>query len=352
MKRLPSAQLRQWGWWLISAFWIVQFVELTVASFVEDGPRSYASLTPRATVMVIGALLSVAILEVVVRSRGAPVARRVLLVSGTALAACAAAAVINLAAFSIALSVLTHHQLEGYVATVFSWSWFFFSMAGALLAMALVMEIAETERALDAVEAVAREARLAVLRYQLNPHFLFNALNSVAALIDAGRGGEAERMVETLAEFLRATLDLDPVIDIPLKRELQLLDLYLEIEKVRFPSRLDYSLQWPGDLADFPVPPLITQPLIENAIQHGVAASKRTTAVTLTVERTSRGIRITVYNDLDKSDRQMVRRVGVGTANVRARLATRYGEKARFSGYRQPHCYTAIVDLPLEPGRA
>jgi two-component system LytT family sensor kinase len=348
MRRLPAAQLRLWGWWLITAFWIVQFAELTTATFAEAGIRSYPSIAPRTAVMVIGALLSLAVLEVVVQSRGAPVRRRVFLVGATALAAWAAAATVNFLVFSIALGTITSADLAGYVSTIFSWSWFFFSMAGALLAMALVLEVAEAERALADVEAVARDARLAVLRYQLNPHFLFNALNSIAALIDAGRGREAERMVEILAEFLRATLDLDPVMDIFLRRELQLVDMYLEIEKVRFPSRLSYTLKCPDDLADFPVPPLITQPLIENAIRHGVAPSKRTTAVSLTVERLPDVVRITVFNDLDEGESHAVRRIGVGVANVRARLATRYADRARFDGRREADGYAAVIDLPLE----
>ena len=117
------------------------------------------------------------------------------------------------------------------------------------------------------------------MRYQLNPHFLFNSLNSISALIVTGRNKDAEAMTDKLSSFLRTSLNADPAELIPLDAELALTEEYLEIESVRFGERLDVTVDCAADACSALVPSFLVQPLVENAVKHGVARSRETTAI-------------------------------------------------------------------------
>jgi LytS/YehU family sensor histidine kinase len=174
------------------------------------------------------------------------------------------------------------------------------------------------------MEAVANLAQLAALRYQLNPHFLFNTLNSIASLIASGATDTAERMVENLADFLRATLELDPHDDISLAREIELQQMYLSIEQQRFPNRLISEIDIPPELLAARVPALITQPLVENSIRHAVARS--VDPVTLRLGAIARGKMLVLFIEDDgRPQRKATKGTGLGIANVRARLRGRFG---------------------------
>ncbi len=140
-----------------------------------------------------------------------------------------------------------------------------------ILALTYAADLAESEDRVAALLGLTHAAQLKALHYQLNPHFLFNTLNSVIALINSKRSVEAEMMVESLSDFLRSTLALDAASEIPLGMEIELQSLYLAIEKIRFPDRLNVTIDVPDGLRDAMVPNLITQPLVENGIKYGVA---------------------------------------------------------------------------------
>ena len=120
----------------------------------------------------------------------------------------------------------------------------------------------------------AQEAQLRALRYQINPHFLFNTLNSLSSLVLTKRTETAEQMLMNLSTFFRATLSADPTADVPLEEEIKLQRLYLDIEQIRFPDRLTVEIDVPDELLDARVPVLILQPVIENAVKYGVARSR------------------------------------------------------------------------------
>ena len=178
-------------------------------------------------------------------------------------------------------------------------TWFFFFAAWSafyLATLAQAQALGAQRRAAQA-EAAARAAQVRALRYQVNPHFLFNTLNSLSSLVMTGRAEQAEEMLLALSTFFRTSLSLDPSADVTLAEEIDLQRLYLEIEKVRFPSRLRVEIDIPEELESARLPALILQPLVENAIKYGVSPTTET--VTLRIEARSLGdgrFSITVTN--------------------------------------------------------
>ena len=152
-------------------------------------------------------------------------------------------------------------------------SWLFFFAGGALFLLMLQYAMGAAANARRAVEAerAAHVAELRTLRYQLNPHFLFNSLNALSCLVLEGRARDADRMILELSALLRRILAETPEGDVPLEDEFELQRLYLAVEGRRFGERLTIRLDLPPELAHARVPPLLLQPLVENAIKHGVA---------------------------------------------------------------------------------
>ncbi|MGY2737127.1 sensor histidine kinase [Sphingomonas sp. UYP23] len=200
-------------------------------------------------------------------------------------------------------------------------------------------------RRMAATQAFARAAELRALRLQLDPHFLFNALNSVSGLIVAGRPDEADRAVEALSAFLRATLATNAEADVPLDDEIHLQRLYLAVEKIRFGSRLHVVFDIPDSLLKAIVPALILQPLVENSIRHAVARTSRTVTVSITAREENKLLRLVVEDDGPGGGKPGL---GVGLTNVLARLDVHYLGVANLQHYRTDHATTrTVVELPL-----
>lgn len=341
--------LRRASLWVVGLFWIVQFCELTIVSFVESKATAWLSLEPRALVFLAGVLLTLVFVEVSARLERRPFRQRLVLTVIAALGLCLVLITINFGVFYITFTTgRVTFDLTDYVYTAFSWSWFFISIAAAVLALSYNLDVQATERRLRAMEAVASEAQMAALRYQLNPHFLFNTLNSVAALVSAERNDRAELMVENLADFLRATLELDPLQDIPVSREIHLQKLYLAIEEVRFPTRLRLVFDLPDDLMDAMVPALITQPLVENAIRHAVARSAEPVTLRIAVARKNKDLLLVVEDDAKSTSQRAGGGTGVGLGNVKARLAARFATDQSVRIDRlAPSGFRVTLQLPL-----
>ena len=143
----------------------------------------------------------------------------------------------------------------------------------------------------------AQEAQLRALRYQINPHFLFNTLNSLSSLVLSKRTDTAERMLMNLSTFFRATLSADPTADVSLGEEIRLQRLYLDIEQIRFPDRLSVEIDVPDALLAARVPILILQPLVENAVKYGVAKSKKPVTVRISAYEEAGRLHIKVKDD-------------------------------------------------------
>lgn len=203
----------------------------------------------------------------------------------------------------------------------------------------------EREQRLAAALAAAQEAQIAALRFQINPHFLFNSLNAVMSLVGSGRNRDAENVVARLAAFFRATLASEPNAMVSLEEELDVLGAYLDIEAARFGDRLRVDIELPDDLIHARVPHFLLQPLAENAIKHGVAPSKRPVTLSVTA-RADRG-RLTVAVRDDGAGGAGAAGEGVGLRNVAGRLGALYGEAATFQAEKLATGFQAVVELPL-----
>ena len=176
---------------------------------------------------------------------------------------------------------------------------------------------------------VAHQAQLKMLRYQLNPHFLFNTLNAISTLILIEENKTANGMVTKLSEFLRYSLDKDPMKKVSLDSEIQTLRLYLDIEKVRFEERLQVEVNISDDCQQALVPSMILQPLAENAIKHAVAVQEDGGTITISVSRFGNDLLLEVADDgpgAEIINGNLHRENGVGLANTRERLYALYQE--------------------------
>lgn len=199
---------------------------------------------------------------------------------------------------------------------------------------------------------LAREAELKMLRYQINPHFLFNTLNAVSALIVTGQALAADAMITKLARFFRNALSRESTVKVTLAEELRVQLEYLNIELTRFPDRLSWSTQIEPGLDKALVPHLILQPLFENAIKHGVArtsapvelqlgAIRRSGQLILTLENATREVRL-------KPDPHTQMGEGVGLANVARRLENFYGSGSGLAVVHRDGRFTVELRLPIE----
>ena len=207
------------------------------------------------------------------------------------------------------------------------------------------------------VEADARNAQLALLRYQLNPHFLFNTLNSVNALVSKGDAGKATKMINKLSEFFRHSLRAEPETEVTVAEEIATTELYLDIEKTRFADRLTVEIRIAESAKSRLVPSMILQPLVENALKHAIGVSENGGQIRiLASEADSGALQVRVEDSgPEGSDHQAGQRppgASVGLDNTRARLQAFYGdggrlkiEKADIGGY------SVLVEvIPIDAG--
>jgi two-component sensor histidine kinase len=196
-------------------------------------------------------------------------------------------------------------------------------------------------------EAEAARAEAAALRLQLNPHFLFNTLNSISSLVTLGRKDEAETMIQSLGEFLRASLHADPMADVSLAEEIATVDAYLAIESVRFGDRLAIEIDVAPGLSEALVPNFILQPLVENAIKHGVAAARGPASLTVSATEAQGAMVLSVVNTREPgSEAGKAAGTGIGLANIRQRLAIRYQGGATLATGPVDHGWKAEIRLP------
>ncbi|HYD11328.1 MAG TPA: histidine kinase [Allosphingosinicella sp.] len=238
-------------------------------------------------------------------------------------------------------------DLQRLLTVGFGYAWTFCLALTLLAAMRAAQDNAR--RAANA-ETEAANAVSAALRLQLNPHFLFNTLNSISGLVTLDRKQEAESMIDRLAEFLRASLNADPIEDVMLAHEIDTIDAYLHIESARFGDRLEIQIDLAPGTEDAKVPNFILQPLVENAIKHGVSALQGTALLYISAAREGDMLMLTVVNSSPESNGESSRPpagTGVGLANSRQRLANRYGGKASLETGPVGDRYRATIRMPF-----
>jgi two-component system LytT family sensor kinase len=238
--------------------------------------------------------------------------------------------------------------------TAITWLFFFAAWSAYYLAAIAQGESLRAQRRAAEAEAMARSAQVRALRYQINPHFLFNTLNSLSSLVMSSRPNEAEEMILKLSTFFRSSLSLDPTDDVSLAEEIALQRLYLDIEMVRFPKRLNVEIDVPSDLESAKLPGMILQPVVENAIKYGVSQTREKVTLRISAREAGPGrFTIEVFNSSKgkppAKGREAPDGTGVGLTNVCQRLTARFGPAAQCEfGPVAEGGYRVVLTLPLD----
>ncbi len=238
-------------------------------------------------------------------------------------------------------------RFAAQVPVLFSTGVLLYALSLAFHSMLLASESArDAERRALEMQVLAREAELKALRSQIHPHFLFNSLNSISALAGTDPG-RAREMCLSLSDFLRKSLALGERERIPVGEELDLAKAYLDVERLRFGARLAIEEDVEPEGRACLVPPLLLQPLVENAVRHGIATRIEGGVIRLEARRTGNRLRIVIENPFDP-DAPARAGTGVGLSNVRRRLAARYGPDALFAARRLKDRYLVVLSVPAE----
>jgi signal transduction histidine kinase len=336
---------------LIGAFWLFAFIVLSARGALIDTMPFYMLAPRRLLVAGFGAALCLMMVLLLDRLRERSFLERVLYAVGGAFVMSALITAFGTTLNRIAFPGPRPANFVDAAQWVMVWMGYCLAWTGTQLALTYHWEAQEEVQRNAAMRDLAQEARIAALRYQINPHFLFNALNAISGLVLEQRNYEAETMLLTLAEFLRSALAPGRDGTIGLEEEIELQRLYLGIEEARFAERMKVTIEVPNALAEARVPTLILQPLVENAVRHGVDRSEGTTTIRIAALRRGERLSLIVEDDGDGGGRPPRRGTGLGLANVRERLHAHFGESARLVTRPRVHGgFHVEIDMPLAVG--
>ena len=236
-----------------------------------------------------------------------------------------------------------------------TWLFFFIGWSAFYLANQAQAVALGAQRRLADAESAAQAAQVRALRYQVNPHFLFNTLNSLSSLVMTGRTDRAETMLLALSTFFRTSLSLDPGADVTLAEEIDLQRLYLDIEKARFPDRLHVEIDVPRELEQARLPALLLQPIVENAIKYGVSKSRKAVVIRIDARHLdNHRMVLEISNRLKNGGQETLpaathEGTGLGLANVCQRLEARWGSHASCRyGPMTGGGYKVSLTMPVE----
>lgn len=321
-----------------------------------DPPDNYFWYLP--VISLIGVLITL-VLRFVYRAtweQSIPV-RAAVVVSGSYLAGAAWMAIRASIFFSFWPEQLKSRGEEpmpwyGYLDGTISAFWVMLAWSALYVGIKYYLLMQEEKQRGLAAMAMAHEAQLKMLRYQLNPHFLFNTLNAISTLILEQETRQANDMVTRLSRFLRYSLDNNPKLKVTVAEEIKALQLYLDIEKVRFGDRLQLYFDVAPEASNALMPSLLLQPLVENAIKYAIASSLEGGSIAVSAWVSGDELLLSVADDgpgLDLRNGRAPRGGGVGITNSRERLRALYGEAQSFRlSTTEPHGLTISIRLPLE----
>ena len=342
---IPTARLERGAGVLLVLFWAVHLGIMLVRAELNDqtGHDSFAeSLLRRGSFALFGAFLGYVLYRCLRTLRAREFKQQAALGAALALAAACIQSIGN----AIVFDAGGKGFLPDFLYSLMYWFWFYFCWTTAYLAFSYSIAVQEQERHAAELAVKAQEAQVRALRYQINPHFLFNTLNAIAALVrDAP--ARAEEMVVQLSDFFRRSLAINPMEDISLAEEVELQRLYLEIERTRFPERLRFDVELERGSAEARVPALLLQPLVENAVKHGVARSEGPTCIRIHARLDGPMLEILVENDaITASPCESGETVGL--RNVQDRLRSRFGDEAGLEAAAIPEGgYRNRLRMPL-----
>ena len=351
----------------ILGFWLFYVIVLTLRASIGDWPAQGEMAMRRIVVTIFGIGITYLLYQFFQRFEDKPLSTRIITTFAAAIPTAIIIASFNHYIFNIYYpenlwdeahveemrKYMSQENLALKAISEDAISRFFFliSWASLYLTLSYAGEVRQVERKAARFAQAAQDAELRSLRYQVNPHFLFNTLNSLSTLVMRSQPEEAEEMILNLSKFYRTSLSGDPLEDVPLSDEVHLQNLYLDIEAVRFPERLRTKVNIPDELLNVLVPGLILQPLVENAIKHSVAHSKRPVTITISARSDGDNLILTVADDGDPRPVDLHddgTSSGIGLANVRDRLETRFGAQASLQTVRLAEGgYIAQLTFPL-----
>ncbi len=336
--------------WLTLIFWGVTYLLSALTIYLTDNPHWVAVAAMRVPTTLLG-LAFCYLIHLLIRNRRLTTTKSRMI--ALALVVPVLAEIFAWANYFAQQAVDPGANLENLdwvnaIRTILFWTWCFLAWAGLYLALMYGFDLDEEQRRSAELREQAHIAKLRALHSQINPHFLFNSLNSVSALILDRNTEKAEEMVVKLAHFLRLGLAADPTRKIPLELEIDLQRSYLEIEQARYPD-LSVEVSLPEAIKGALVPSLILQPIVENAVKYGVAAAppNATISIGASVED---GALVVEVADTGKGGGSQNGGSGIGLANVRQRLALLYGDMVSglSAGRGVDGQFRVKVTLPLE----
>src|SRR5215217_4679363 len=316
--------------------WVSCFVLFTVTSPIRNWLALWA---PPFFVAVSASGLAISVVVYLIFRRAhtlRPPARWTVL-SVTVIVAAAAQSLVDHSIYDAMYEVFEGKPLaisfaKGVGFNLLIYVWLFGMYVAALELLRSFATIRHREMQLAQAREAAHQAQLAALRFQLNPHFLFNTLNAISSLCD----------------FLRASLEADPERPVPLSKELAAVETYLEIERVRFGDRMSVHIDSDATLEDVLIPGLILQPLVENAVKYAVSPSRVRVTVSVTAQAVDQALLLTVEDHQDGIQTPVPGGTGLGLANVRGRLEGLAGAPGSLDAGPVQGGYRAIIRLPLQ----
>lgn len=343
---------------LIGLAWLAVALLYMVPYLVSSRDRlSVEAIVAHLLVAFVGMAFSILLLAAVTRTVGQTGYRAFAKSSAAVIAASAATSTIDLYVFRWTYSIFKQDWSAPYLVNWTSNFAVFMSQYSLIAIIFWLLKSFEAQRRNAAElqdaqlkaaksEIAENEALLVALRYQINPHFLFNTLNSISSLVVTNRAAQAEEMIGQLSDFLRVTLTDDAQAPQTLDHELETIEAYLNIEGVRFGDRLAIAIDCPDALRGAHFPTFILQPLVENAIKYGVAGSRRTVTVAIRARREGDCLIVAVEDDGDAAGDAAAGH-GIGLTNVRRRLSALYGAAARLETAKRASGFASIVRLPF-----
>lgn len=330
--------------------WIVAYAAYTTGWMLEPMPFVLERALRRIPICLFGAACCWAIGALLDRASGRPGRRQLVLAVLLCIPAAFAYGLVNTLIFYVLAPVWGHVSGLAVLQAVIDVIWVFFAWTALYFAITSDAEARDSKLRLADAQTEALRARNQALVQQLSPHFLFNALNTVTGLIGEGESVRAERVTIALAGLLRNSLNSEPRELVPLSEEIDLLNRYLEIEESRFEDRLIVEERMPSELGKLSVPPMILQPLVENAVKHGVARSIGLVRLTIAADLEGDRLRLSICDDARVLPTARASSGnGIGQENVRQRLALLYGASASLRCAPQlDGGYCAEIELPAE----